>query len=317
LIGAPVGVALIAGISIPAILIGLPIWSGRKLYVRFKSSTGRFKRNLIIFLGVSGSILVAPLVATLAVLIGVPLLLGYVYCVVPVSLCRSGGCGVTKNQNGGVNIFNFNEDDEEISDRQKIRQILQQHEANNKDSSILTVVNEQRNTSAVGDEVVKINKNVRTVSFENNKGLTKLKKETICDSCDSKVIDMNNSEKDGDQQVVGLSDYEIKKEIINNVSASVEATIAGTALFTLNSTHKKSDNHQTEMKLEEKEIVLESDSIVSSDITLTLSPLQSTDKIKTKDKAKVSNKKLKIDSVSMISEKSMNPSIIALAGSIK
>ena len=51
---------------------------------------------------VSGTILVAPLVAALAVGIGVPILLAYVYGVVPISLCRSGGCGVTTNNNGGV-----------------------------------------------------------------------------------------------------------------------------------------------------------------------------------------------------------------------
>ena len=39
--------------------------------------------------------------------IGVPILLAYVYGVVPVSLCRSGGCGVTTNT-GGVR-FEFDE----------------------------------------------------------------------------------------------------------------------------------------------------------------------------------------------------------------
>lgn len=51
---------------------------------------------------VFGTIIVAPLVAALAVGIGVPILLAYVYGVVPISLCRSGGCGVTTNNNGGV-----------------------------------------------------------------------------------------------------------------------------------------------------------------------------------------------------------------------
>jgi len=36
--------------------------------------------------------------------IGVPLLLAYVYGVVPISLCRNGGCGVSKTDNGGVRI---------------------------------------------------------------------------------------------------------------------------------------------------------------------------------------------------------------------
>jgi E3 ubiquitin-protein ligase RNF19A len=101
LIGAPVGIALIAGVAVPAILIGLPIWSGRKVYVRYKT-LGKHKRNLIVFGTVAGTIVIAPLVAGLAVGIGVPILLAYVYGVVPISLCRSGGCGVTKNNNGGV-----------------------------------------------------------------------------------------------------------------------------------------------------------------------------------------------------------------------
>ena len=59
-----------------------------------------------------GTVLVAPLVAALAVGIGVPILLAYVYGVVPISLCRSGGCGVTTNNNGGVR-FAF---DDEMTD---------------------------------------------------------------------------------------------------------------------------------------------------------------------------------------------------------
>ena len=33
-----------------------------------------------------------------------PIMLAYVYGVVPVSLCRSGGCGVTTSNSGGVRI---------------------------------------------------------------------------------------------------------------------------------------------------------------------------------------------------------------------
>ena len=41
--------------------------------------------------------------------IGVPILLGYVYGVVPISLCRSGGCGITTD-GGGVR-FEFEENE--------------------------------------------------------------------------------------------------------------------------------------------------------------------------------------------------------------
>lgn len=43
-------------------------------------------------LNFSSQLVVSPLVAGLAVGIGVPILLFYVYGVVPVSLCRAGGC---------------------------------------------------------------------------------------------------------------------------------------------------------------------------------------------------------------------------------
>lgn len=108
MIGAPIGIALIAGVAVPAILIGLPIWSGRKVYVRYKSMK-KHKRNLIVVGTVFGTILIAPVVAALAVGIGVPILLAYVYGVVPISLCRSGGCGVTTNNNGGVR-FEFEDE---------------------------------------------------------------------------------------------------------------------------------------------------------------------------------------------------------------
>ncbi|RWS08678.1 E3 ubiquitin-protein ligase RNF19B-like protein [Dinothrombium tinctorium] len=101
LVGAPVGIALIAGIAVPAIIIGIPVWVGRKLHARFeKLSMNKHKKNLLITSGVLTSILVSPILATVAVGIGVPILLAYVYGVVPISLCRSGGCGVTTSPSG-------------------------------------------------------------------------------------------------------------------------------------------------------------------------------------------------------------------------
>ena len=57
-------------------------------------------------------ILVSPIIAGLVVTIGVPILLAYVYGVVPISLCRSEGCGVSTSGNGGVKI-DVNEDDDD------------------------------------------------------------------------------------------------------------------------------------------------------------------------------------------------------------
>jgi hypothetical protein len=99
LVGAPVGIALIAGISIPAMIIGIPVWVGRKIHSRYQA-TGKHKRNIAITGGVTASIFVSPLIAGLAVSIGVPILLAYVYGVVPISLCRSGGCGVHTTTQG-------------------------------------------------------------------------------------------------------------------------------------------------------------------------------------------------------------------------
>ncbi|XP_037949046.1 E3 ubiquitin-protein ligase RNF19A-like isoform X2 [Teleopsis dalmanni] len=89
LIGAPVGIALLAGIAIPSLVIGVPIWVGRKLFDRFKTKTKK-KRNVFVTIGVTASILISPFLAGLAIAIGVPILLFYVYGVVPVSLCRAG-----------------------------------------------------------------------------------------------------------------------------------------------------------------------------------------------------------------------------------
>lgn len=92
LVGAPVGIALVAGITVPAMIIGIPVWVGRKLYTRYKAAN-KHKRNAAIVGGVIASVVISPILAGLAVGIGVPILLFYVYGVVPVSLCRSGGCG--------------------------------------------------------------------------------------------------------------------------------------------------------------------------------------------------------------------------------
>ncbi|KPM06345.1 E3 ubiquitin-protein ligase RNF19B-like protein [Sarcoptes scabiei] len=101
LVGAPVGIALIAGIAVPAIIIGIPVWVGRKLYSRFeRNHMSRHKSNFLVTASVLTSILVSPILAAVTVGIGVPILLAYVYGVVPISLCRSGGCGVTTSSSG-------------------------------------------------------------------------------------------------------------------------------------------------------------------------------------------------------------------------
>lgn len=110
LVGAPLGISLVAGIAVPAMIIGIPVWVGRKIHAHYRMSP-KHRRNLAVTGGVLVSILASPIVAGLAVGIGVPILLAYVYGVVPISLCRSGGCGVTTTNTGGVR-FEFDEENE-------------------------------------------------------------------------------------------------------------------------------------------------------------------------------------------------------------
>lgn len=94
LVGAPICIILIAGVAVPAIVIGIPVWAARKLRNRLERKPfSRYRKNAIITGGVLLSFVVSPIISALALAIGIPILLGYVYGVVPLSLCRSsGGC---------------------------------------------------------------------------------------------------------------------------------------------------------------------------------------------------------------------------------
>uniref|UniRef100_A0A8B9LAR7 RBR-type E3 ubiquitin transferase n=1 Tax=Astyanax mexicanus TaxID=7994 RepID=A0A8B9LAR7_ASTMX len=112
LVGAPIGIALIAGIAIPAMIIGIPVYVGRKIHNRYEGKDiSKHKRNLVIAGGVTLSVIVSPVVAAVTVGIGVPIMLAYVYGVVPISLCRSGGCGVSAGNGKGVRIEFDDEND--------------------------------------------------------------------------------------------------------------------------------------------------------------------------------------------------------------
>ncbi|KAM9116457.1 E3 ubiquitin-protein ligase RNF19B [Pangshura tecta] len=115
LIGAPVGISLIAGIAIPAMVIGIPVYVGRKIHSRYEGKkTSKHRRNLAITGGVTLSVIASPVIAAVSVGIGVPIMLAYVYGVVPISLCRGGGCGVSTANGKGVKI-EFDEDDGPIT----------------------------------------------------------------------------------------------------------------------------------------------------------------------------------------------------------
>uniref|UniRef100_A0A3B5L8G1 RBR-type E3 ubiquitin transferase n=1 Tax=Xiphophorus couchianus TaxID=32473 RepID=A0A3B5L8G1_9TELE len=92
LLGAPVVISLIAGIAIPVIIVGIPIYMGRKVHGRCKKNNiSGSKHYLTVASGVMMSVFVSPVIAAVAVM-GVPLMLTYVYGVVPMSLFRNGWC---------------------------------------------------------------------------------------------------------------------------------------------------------------------------------------------------------------------------------
>lgn len=94
LVGAPICIILIAGIAVPAIVIGFSVWTARKLHNRLERKPfSRYRKNAIITGGVLLSFAVSPIISAVTLAIGIPMLLFYVYGVVPLSLCRSsGGC---------------------------------------------------------------------------------------------------------------------------------------------------------------------------------------------------------------------------------
>nr|CAB3265640.1 ZF(RING/C6HC)-1 zinc finger protein [Phallusia mammillata] len=105
LIGAPLGIGLVAGIAVPAIIVGLPVWVARRIMAQFenKENVSKYKRNLLVATCVAGSVILSPALAALAVGVGVPVMLLYVYGVVPFSLCRTGSYGITSRNPNGSN----------------------------------------------------------------------------------------------------------------------------------------------------------------------------------------------------------------------
>uniref|UniRef100_A0A915M4Z4 RBR-type E3 ubiquitin transferase n=1 Tax=Meloidogyne javanica TaxID=6303 RepID=A0A915M4Z4_MELJA len=119
LIGAPLGIALIAGLAVPGIICGVPIFIGRKTYQRF-SNLSRTKRQLATALSVVGSLVISPVLAVMTVGVGVPIMLAYVYGVVPLSLCRNGACGggggggTSQNEDNVGGNSTFRDEEEKI-----------------------------------------------------------------------------------------------------------------------------------------------------------------------------------------------------------
>ena len=113
LIGAPVGIALIGGLAVPGIIFGVPVFIGRKAYQKFEHLS-KFRRRLITAASVVGSLIVSPVLAVMAVGVGVPIMLAYVYGVVPLSLCRNGSCGNAESP-GEEGPYGTRDEEEEIA----------------------------------------------------------------------------------------------------------------------------------------------------------------------------------------------------------
>ncbi|XP_035424156.1 E3 ubiquitin-protein ligase RNF19B-like isoform X6 [Cygnus atratus] len=105
-LGAPMMISLVAGIAVPVITIGLPIYMGRKVLGQSRrSSLSGCQQCFYVTSSVLLSLFVSPIITAVTVGIGVPLMLTYVYGVVVLSLCRSrSGCGGGRGQPGDLGV---------------------------------------------------------------------------------------------------------------------------------------------------------------------------------------------------------------------
>ncbi|XP_010564198.1 PREDICTED: E3 ubiquitin-protein ligase RNF19B-like isoform X2 [Haliaeetus leucocephalus] len=105
-LGAPMVTSLVAGIAVPVITIGIPIYMGRKvLGQRRRSSLSGCQQCLSVTSSVLLSLFVSPIITAVTVGVGVPLMLTYVYGVVVLSLCRSRwGCGGSRSPPGDLSV---------------------------------------------------------------------------------------------------------------------------------------------------------------------------------------------------------------------
>ncbi|NWU86764.1 RN19B ligase, partial [Onychorhynchus coronatus] len=93
-LGAPMVISLIAGVAVPVITFGIPIYMGRKVLAgglggpSRRSSLSGCQQCLSVTSSVLLSLFVSPIITAITVGVGVPLMLTYVYGTVLLSLCR-------------------------------------------------------------------------------------------------------------------------------------------------------------------------------------------------------------------------------------
>jgi len=93
LVGAPLGICLMSAVALPAILIAVPAYVGRRLNCAWKRRhASTTKRILVVTCGVTLASLCAPAIATVSVAVGVPIMIAFVYTVVPFLICRGETC---------------------------------------------------------------------------------------------------------------------------------------------------------------------------------------------------------------------------------
>ncbi|XP_077186088.1 E3 ubiquitin-protein ligase RNF19B-like [Paroedura picta] len=101
-LGAPMVISLVAGIAVPVITLGIPIYMGKKVLSHGrKSKLSVCQQCLSVSSSILLSLFVSPVITAVTVGVGVPLMLTYVYGVVALSLCRNRwGCGGTRRKAG-------------------------------------------------------------------------------------------------------------------------------------------------------------------------------------------------------------------------
>ncbi|XP_062981133.1 E3 ubiquitin-protein ligase RNF19B-like [Elgaria multicarinata webbii] len=89
-LGAPMVISLVAGLAVPVITLGIPIYTGKKVLSHGrKSKLSGCQQCLSVGCSFLLSLFVSPVITAITVGVGVPLLLTYVYGVVVLSLCRN------------------------------------------------------------------------------------------------------------------------------------------------------------------------------------------------------------------------------------
>merc|ERR1719410_2855000 len=109
-----------AAVAVPATIVGVPIYVGTTARSKLKKLRPRMtkrKRSCLVVLASSVSFILSPLVAALTVAIGTPIVVLYVYGIIPFTIMRTGGCGYRLRRGGsGEEREETQNDDEKRQD---------------------------------------------------------------------------------------------------------------------------------------------------------------------------------------------------------